>query len=434
MTANSSLDLLVIGAGWSGLMAAHTASRAGLSVKVITKGLGSMHWATGCIDLFGYAPDAPEAAIKRPLDYVANKLAKEQPQHPYALLGKDRLVEALDSFIALANELGLPYGGAAQPGENLLLPTAVGAARPTYLAPQAQLGGDLARAEPMVIVGFEGLRDFYPQLIAENLAKQGFAARAAFLPYDVLTDRRDSNTVQQAHGMDEPARRSRLISELKKLAQPGERIGLPPILGLDDHTTVLFDMQSQTGATVFEIPTLPPSVPGMRLFKAWRSKLNQAGVRVDSNMEVISAASEPSGNGAGSNVRWVESATSSRPMKHRAGGYLLATGGIMGGGFYSDHTGQVWETIFDLPLTVPQARSQWFNPSFINPAGHPVFSGGVAVNTAMQPVDAEGAALYGNLWAAGDLLAHDNPILQRSLEGAAIATGFAAGQAAAAAG
>ena len=38
-----------------------------------------------------------------------------------------------------------------------------------------------------------------------------------------------------------------------------------------------------------------------------------------------------------------------------------------------------------------------------------------------------------NLWAAGDLLAHDNPILQRSLEGAAIATGFAAAQFAAAA-
>jgi len=34
---------------------------------------------------------------------------------------------------------------------------------------------------------------------------------------------------------------------------------------------------------------------------------------------------------------------------------------------------------------------------------------------------------------AGDLLAHDNPILQRSLEGTAIATGFAAAKAAAAA-
>ncbi|MCB0238909.1 MAG: glycerol-3-phosphate dehydrogenase subunit GlpB, partial [Anaerolineae bacterium] len=179
--------------------------------------------------------------------------------------------------------------------------------------------------------------------------------------------------------------------------------------------------------------TLPPSVPGMRLFKTWRNRLNKMGVRVDSNMEVVSAQSEPSSNGAGPSVHLVESATSARPMKHRAGGYVLATGGIMGGGFNSDHEGHVWETIFDLPLTTPQARSEWFNPVFINPAGHPVFSGGVAVNEAMQPLDGDGAVVYSNLWVAGDLLAHDNPILQRSLEGTAIATGFAAAKAAAAA-
>lgn len=51
-----SIDLLVIGAGWSGLMAAYTAANAGLKVQVIAKGLGSMHWAAGSIDLFGYAP------------------------------------------------------------------------------------------------------------------------------------------------------------------------------------------------------------------------------------------------------------------------------------------------------------------------------------------------------------------------------------------
>ena len=433
MTANSEIDLVVIGAGWSGLMAAHSACQAGMSVKVVAKGLGSMHWATGCVDLFGYAPDAHETPIRRPLDFIIGKLAKEQPEHPYVLLGKERLVAALDSFIVLTNELGLPYGSAAQSGENLLLPTVVGAARPTYLAPQAQLGGDLGRSEPMVIVGFEGLRDFYPQLIAENLTKQGIQARAVLLPFDVLTDRRDSNTVQLAHGMDDQARRSRLISELKKLVQPGERIGLPPILGLDDHAGVLFDMQTQTGATVFEIPTLPPSVPGMRLAKAWRSKLNSLGVRVDANLEVVRAQIEPSGNGAGGTIRWVESKTGARPLKHRAGKFLLATGGIMGGGFNSDHNGRVWETVFDLPLTTPQTRSQWFNPAFINPAGHPVFSGGVEVSEGLQPVDGDGAVVYRNLWAAGDLLANDNPILQRSLEGAAIASGFAAGQAAAAA-
>ena len=49
------LDLLVIGAGLSGLTAAYTAAKAGLKVQVITKGLGALHWTAGTIDLFGYS-------------------------------------------------------------------------------------------------------------------------------------------------------------------------------------------------------------------------------------------------------------------------------------------------------------------------------------------------------------------------------------------
>ena len=60
--------------------------------------------------------------------------------------------------------------------------------------------------------------------------------------------------------------------------------------------------------------------------------------------------------------------------------------------------------------------------------GHPVFNGGVAVNGQMQPC-AAGAAIYSNLWAAGGALASVDPIQQHSLEGIAIATGVAAGQA-----
>ena len=128
-------------------------------------------------------------------------------------------------------------------------------------------------------------------------------------------------------------------------------------------------------------------------------------------------------------MRWVESATSSRPLKLRADNYLLATGGILGGGFNSDVNGRVWETIFNLPLTVPQNRADWFQASFLNPQGHPVFAGGVAVNQNFQPVAENGQPLYANLWAAGALLAHNDAIQERSAEGTAVATGVAAAQA-----
>lgn len=414
-------DVLVIGAGLSGLTAAYTVAQAGLSAKVIAKGLGSLHWGAGTVDVFGYAPLDPLRPVARPLDFIAGWLAENQPGHPYAVLGAGQVRAALAGFAALISDTGLPYGGARTPGDNLLLPTAVGAARPTFLAPQSQLAGDLSRDEPMLIIGFSGLRDFYPHLVAENLSKTGRRARAALLPFDLLTARKDSNTVQQARGMDDPARRGRLAAAIKKLVQPGERVGLPPILGLDSPMKAWADVQQQIGAPVFEIPTLPPSVPGMRLYMALRDKLRQMGVRVEIGLEVRSAAVRDG------RIEWVESETSARPLQHQARQFVLATGGIMGGGFDSDHTGRVWEVIFDLPLTTPQQRSKWFRPAFINPDGHPVYSGGVLADAHMQPLDAEGRLVYDNLWVVGDLLANDNPILQRSLEGAAIATGHAAG-------
>ncbi|HSN77491.1 MAG TPA: glycerol-3-phosphate dehydrogenase subunit GlpB [Anaerolineae bacterium] len=423
-------DLLVIGAGWSGLLAAYTAAKAGLQVQVVAKGLGSMHWAAGTVDVMGYTSEEMSRPVQQPLEAIQG-LAATHPDHPYALLGAEQVQTALDTFKSLAAELGLPYSGAATAGDNLLLPSAVGALRPTYLAPQAQLAGDASRPEPQLIVGFHGLRDFYPELIAENLAKQGFTARAAFLPLSVLTEQSDRNNVHLAEGLDDKGRRAKLGSELKRLARPGERIGLPAILGLDDHAAAFADLQTAAGVPLFEIPTLPPSVPGMRLFKALRARLWSMGVRLDAGMEAIGASTTPAVNGTAGRVQWVETATTSRPLKNRAKNYLLATGGILGGGFDSDHTGRLWETVFDLPLTIPQKRYEWFRPEFMNPAGHPVFNGGVAVNVKMQPcaVDAAGKVVYANLWAAGGALASVDPIQQHSLEGIAIASGMAAAQA-----
>jgi len=412
------LDLIVIGAGLTGLMAAYAAAKGGLKVKVIAKGLGALHWSAGTIDVLGYYPDE-SAPVERPLQTI-HELTKAQPQHPYALLNGMELKDALQTFSSLAKDIGLPYLGNAE--ANLPLPSPIGAARPTFLAPQAQITGDLGRTEPMLIVGFRGMRDFFPGLIAENLNKQGHKARAAFLPLDLITDRRDSNTVQLAYGLDDPARRNKLAEELKQLVQPGERIGLPAILGMAEHATLMKELQVATGAAVFEIPTLPPSVPGIRLNTALRQYVERLGVQVEISMGIIGFHAQEG------RIEWVETQTSSRPLKHHAQNFLLATGGILGGGINTDHTGRAWEVVFDLPLTTPKQRGEWFRSRFLDPAGHPIFSGGVSVNRQFQPVDASGSPVYANVWAAGSILAHADPIRERSLEGIAIATSIAAAQ------
>jgi glycerol-3-phosphate dehydrogenase subunit B len=413
-------NLLVIGAGLAGLTAAYRAAKNGKHVTVIAKGLSATHWSAGTIDALGYFPD-DKTPVQNALDAV-NELTRANPQHPYALLDSHGVADAMRDFLSVTQEIGLPYVNATNAGDNLWLPSPIGAARPTFLAPTAQLAGDLKRTEPMLIVGLRGLRDFYPELIAENLNKQGHSARAEFLPLDLLTERHDSNNIHLAMALDDPARCAKLGEALKKIVKPGERIGFPAILGLNAHADVMRDLQMQIGASVFEIPTLPPSVPGIRLHAALTQHLRKLGVRVDVNMKVIGFHVEDN------RVLWVESDASSRPLKHRAEKFLLATGGILGGGIASDHTGKIWDAVFNLPLCAPTKRAEWFRSKFFEPAGHPVFRGGVIVNRDFQPVDANGARVFENVFATGNVLAHADAILERSHEGIAIATGFAAGQ------
>ena len=411
------IDLLVIGAGLTGLVAALRAAESGRRVKVIAKGMGAHHWNAGTIDVLGYAGIA-----ERPVATPWQQMANLDDDHPYQLVGHAAARQSIGWFMTTAAGSGLDYTGAADE-RNLLLPSPAGAWRPVLLAPAGQRGGAADKTQPMLIAGLHGMRDFYPHLIVRNLVASGQPARAATLPWSVVSEARDRNNVQLAELLDEPATQQRLISALKLVAQPGERIGLPAILGLHRHGDALATLQRDLRCTVFEIPTLPPSVPGIRLTTALRRALAQRDVRVEVGMEVIGFHAE---HGA---IQWVETATSARPLRHRAGAYLLATGGVLGGGFSSDHAGRFWETVFNLPLTVPQDRARWFRPRFLDPQGQPAFHGGVSVSSSFQPVDADGRPVYTNLWAAGGALAHADPILERSLEGIAIVTGVAAADA-----
>lgn len=410
------LDLLVIGAGLAGLTAAIYAAQAGKSVRVITKGMNALHWAAGTIDLLGYLPD--DSPVQQPLAAL-NQLDALHPLRQVDPADARQTLRDLQTWLA---DEGLPYLG-AEDEANLWLPSAVGAKRPTYLAPTVQATARLDDPASLLVVGIDHFNDFYPAVMAENLRRQGHDARSHTLPIDLITPRRKViNEVYLAEALeaDNLARVDAVAKALRDVVRPRDRVAFPAMLGVARHAEIVARLQSALDAPIAEIPTLPPSVPGLRLHHALARKLAKLGGRIESNMTAVDFGV------AGREITWVATETTARPLRHHARACLLATGGILGGGINSDHNGSVWETVFNLPLVQPKQRAGWFRPAFLDPKGHPIFQAGVQVNAAWQPVDAAGDVVYGNLWAAGNVLANADSIRTRSHEAMALLTGAAA--------
>jgi glycerol-3-phosphate dehydrogenase subunit B len=274
----------------------------------------------------------------------------------------------------------------------------------------------------LLLAGFRELRDFFPPMAAANLTAQGILARGVYLQLPPIKRKLDFNTRTFAQLFDDPAFREQVGRQLRAQRGDATRIGLPAVLGLKDPLAVVSDLQRLSGAQIFEIPTLPPSVPGMRLFAIFRDAITRAGGRLQIGSEVLRCA------GADGRLAMVYSEAAAREQEHRAGAFLLATGGIAGGGVRADHTGAARETALGLPLQAPQSRAEWFAPRFLDQRGHPVFRAGVATDDRMRPLDGQGRLVYANVTVAGAALAGADPVRERCYSGLALATGWRAAQ------
>jgi glycerol-3-phosphate dehydrogenase subunit B len=423
-------ELLVIGAGLAGLMTAYQAAGRGQKVRVIAKGWGATHWHSGCIDVLGYYPvDAAGPVVE--LSTAVSQLIAANPQHnnahnnahPYALVGLDGLQAALEAVQALAAEAGYPLHGSLE--KNWLLPSATGTFRPTCLAPETMIAGDLSQDEPMLLVGLKQLADFYPNIVAANLNKQGKTARYVMLDLPMLAQRRFNNAVLIARMMEQVDLRSELVTALKPHLGQAGRIGFPAILGLHQSLAVKTALEQELGRAVFEIPSLPPSVPGIRLHQIFKRAIEQQGAYVYDGMEALRAESEKG------RVTAVLTEAAARPRRHRFEKYVLATGGILGGGITTNIDGEAREVVFDLPVNAPDGRLNWFKQQFMDKEGHPIYRSGLTVDENFQPVNGSSpdrGPVYENVYAAGTTLAHCEVIRERSFEGVALATGYRVGR------
>ena len=397
-------DTVLVGAGLAGLTAALRLVEDGQKVLLLARGVGATHLAGSTIDVLGYAPERVDSPAEALPGFVA-----AHPEHPYARVSAESLGASLDW---LAERTG--YRGGLE--ANLVLPTAVGVPKPTALVPASMVAGDVRAGGRFVFVGLRGLKDFYPALVAENLSRAGIAARAVEIA-PPLDGEGDPGSLGFARRFDRPAFRGAVVSELAPLLEPGESVGFPAVLGLRDHASAFAELEQHLERPVFEVPTLPPSVPGMRLYETLTNALRRAGGRVVIG-DAVSGA-ETSGDRVDAVL--VETAARRTPVRARA--FVLATGGFASGGLELDSRGQVRETVLDLPVSgVPDGRR--FEPEYFG--DHAFGRVGIAVDDAFRPLDPEGRVVYENVHVAGATLAGALPWREQSGNGISLATGYAA--------
>ena len=264
-------DAVVIGAGSAGLTAATRLAEGGARVCVLAKGIGSTHLAPGTVDVLGYAPERVEEPAR-----ALSELAAARPDHPYALMGVESVAPALQWFaerIADGPQPGYRYVGDLE--HNHLLPTAVGVLRPSALVPETMAEGDMRRREPVCIVGTRALRDFHAALCAANLEAAGDRGARDRGRSRARSRRRQRARPRAALRRPRLPRRVRGASS-RRACTATSASALPAVLGLRDPHGAWADLQRRLGRGVFEIPTLPPSVPGMRAFEALRDRAARA--------------------------------------------------------------------------------------------------------------------------------------------------------------
>jgi glycerol-3-phosphate dehydrogenase subunit B len=393
-------DLIIIGTGLSGLMAAKTAAEMGGKILIIGKGTGSLCLFSNTIDLLGKIPRKTKMCDGLP------EWIKDHPEHPYAKLGWERINEALSSFIELFPS---PYSFKTIEDENCLTPTGAGTRRPTYLIPTTMAAGTSLKEGAGLIVGFEGFKDFAANYVASQLRCRGITLSLPETLHQEIT------ATALARSFEKESFRRAVGKKIKKELQGETSVGFPALMGLQNSIQVKKELEEIIGADAFEIAILPPSIPGMRIFNRFKEWLIQKGVTFLMGHSISKANLK----GKRSEKVYVHKPPISD--SYSADRYILATGRFVGGGLNADEK-KIYEPIFNLPISQPKLREDWFKNSFFD--NHPIHQVGISTDPSFRPIDERGNLILENVWVAGTILAHHHCVDENSREGIEISTGY----------
>jgi len=316
-------DVLIIGGGLAGLVAAARAADAGARVGVVSLSPGNLALWSGVVSRDAGPGPGPGLEASPGKGVRGDETA------------------ALRFFCDFSRRAGLEFQPRPDedsgPGRSpLVLLSAAGHPRSCVLAPAIMTRGDLSGwsrgggrddgRSGLLVAGFTELTDYPASLIAAaarretgartvyrsmslgSAAGRGLAPRLAYLFDDETWFRGFLDTASRIFARDAASVRA---------------MAFPPVLGHFRFRENVAALEERLGVRVFELSALPPSVPGWRFVRFWRHRLECDGrTRLYTGVRVTAAKIR---NGHVLSV-------SDGLRTHRAGAFVLAAGGVAGGG------------------------------------------------------------------------------------------------------
>ncbi len=415
-------DCLIIGGGLAGLTCGIKCRREGLRTAIISSGANSLHFSSGSIDLYGYTPEKNPVAT--PLEYIEG-IAAVNPDHPYSRIGSAVVAEAIEFFIseAAVGDIALHRNGR----ENHFHVTGIGTLKPTYLS-QASVFNERIRSAwenktPIAILNFEGYRDYYAEIAVEQLKRQPLFADTEIITGRIRIPRparpernpHEFRSIDLARIFETEKYLPRIAGEINAVAGKAGIVCLPSFLGIRNFGAIHARLEELTGRIIYEVPSLPPSIMGMRIDDALKRRFAALGGEFSIGDTVTGGEII---NGSVDHVHTRSYGTT----RHHASSFVLATGSFFSSGLRSEFN-RIEEPVLNLSVNAPQKRNDWYAARFFEPSSHPFLEYGVHTDENLNAIDANGNRVD-NLYCAGSILGGYNPIREGSGGGVAIATGY----------
>lgn len=414
-------DSIVIGGGMAGLSAALRLAEAGQKTLLMASGQSALHFSSGSVDLLESEGD-PRAAL--PAFMAAH------PDHPYSKVGIQNIEGSLADLQRHCAEEGLPLMRQEHNHHRL---TPIGTLKSTWISPDTcACVTDAPAPDAILLATLEGFRDFHPALAAANLATHARFAHSRILTGEIRLPQlaqfsRNPHEFRSAdiarlfdkQGPGQQDLLADLAREISRMVQgcgvPGCRhIVLPACLSLGLVGPRLNELERRTGCTIKEVATMPPSLIGMRMQEALKRRFMALGGTFLTSERVLGARYD------GDKVIGVHSQHGEDQL-FEADHFVLASGSFFSRGLES-RLGGIREPIFDADVLSLAERDAWAGRRLFD--HHPFMGFGVKTDERLRVL--RGGRPLTNLYGAGSVLAHYDPIKEGSGSGVAVATGWQA--------